>query len=121
MFATPNVAIHVESMGVVSYQKVSPGVPRALPCSGLPCLPLAVRGCGRRAASSVPSRPWSLTNHHNPRQLYRAQAPDEVQGRTFPVFTAIITVDKGVVTVRVCVSVSLSLCVCLCVCVCFYV
>jgi hypothetical protein len=33
-------------------------------------------------------------------QLYRAQAPDEVQGKTFPIFTAIITVDKGVVTVR---------------------
>lgn len=33
-------------------------------------------------------------------QLYRSDRPEDGTAKTFPIFTAIIAVDKGVVTVR---------------------
>ena len=46
--------------------------------------------------------------------MYRAESLEDGIGKTFPVFTAIITVDKGVVTV-------IRRDVCLCVCIHTYV
>ena len=63
------------------------------------CLPTLIRFDPSTHALGASSPPTPTQP-----QLYRSHNLEEGIGKTFPVFTAIITVDKGVVTVRGCVA-----------------